>query len=100
MSSRDSASGRSTSPPIGESPVPELFRQVALILRVSRVGLVPGRERVGDVTAMVFAHQLLGKEQQPVGAHRQHIGGADQTSAHARWNERVARTSRQQQTTQ
>ena len=36
-----------------EAPVRESFRRVALILRVSRVGLVPGRERIGDVGSAV-----------------------------------------------
>src|SRR6185503_6370192 len=81
-----------------ESPVLEPFRRVALILRISRVGLVPGRERIGDVASAVLARQLLAGEQQPICTHRQHIGGADQSAAHARRNERLARTSRQQHT--
>jgi len=74
--------------------------EAARRLGVSRVGLIPGRERVGDLAARILTRQLLAGEQQPIGAHRQDVGSADQPSAHSRRNELFARTPRQQQTTE
>ena len=100
ISSSDSSRGRSTRPLIGSRQFLNPSDSVALILLVPRVGLVPGRERVGNIASAVLPRQLLAGKQQPIGAHRQHVGGADQSPAHARRNERFARTSRQQQTTE
>ena len=73
---------------------------MTLIFRIAGVGLIPGRERVGDLASRKLARQRLAREQQPIAAHRQHIGSTDQSTADSRWNERLARASRQQQTTE
>mgnify|MGYP001222834524 CR=1 FL=1 len=64
------------------------------------VAFKTNRERIGDVAAAVLAGERLLRQQEPIGAHRQHVSRADEAAAHAWRHERVARASREHQPAQ